>query len=1056
MDPDLQLLGGHDIDDTNLDFRASYANFFESTDDDDFIENPYISDNLSCNYYTEDSFLGSYRNLASPLVLNLNVQYLQSKFNSLKELLDLYSSKGVNFDIISLQEISTIDDSSTLILPGFHPLVYKSRTLCKGGGVGFYVRNDLDFKVIEEYSPFHERIIETVCIEVVFNKSKLYFISVYRPPGNHPSLSNKELFASFMESFSNLLGSVDTKDCYILTDSNVNLLSLSNSSQSLDFLDLLLSYGFLNLITKATRFSKNSFSLIDQIFTNKKSLSFSSGIILNDLSDHLLTFTCLDFKKGCKPAPKFKKCRDFSDRNLNQFKDNLSSLSWERVTSCQDVNLAFSNFWEDWSLLFDLHFPLKSVRFNKNYHKINDFMTKGILISRKNKLNLYQKFLFSQNSVNENRYKTYRNLYNKIVKAAKVLYFEKKLESNKSDPKKMWGTLNEAINRSSSKSTIINEINVKGVTVTDSGNIANEFNTFFSEIADNILKDIPVTSARPEDYITDSGLNFELGLVTTDEIIEIIKSLKTKGSLDIDGLNTKLLKKVINEIAVPLSHIFSISFKLGVFPDRLKISRTCPVFKSDKRNEMNNYRPISCLPVLSKLIEKLAHKRLFSFVSSNNLLYTHQYGFQPNKSTVHPLLNIVNYITSALNNNEIAVGVFLDFKKAFDVVNHDILLLKLNKMGIKNANLQWFRSYLKDRKQYVMVNNIISDLLKEFNVSVPQGSILGPLLFLIFINDMHKSNDLLNFHFADDSTGLAKGPDLFSVGNFINNELQKLGMWLRANKISINTSKTKIMVFHLKQKPVPYFNFVFNNNDINAYQNPSLVSSIERITNESEIPAYKMLGVFLDENLTFNYHVKQTRNKISKALFFLTKAKNLLSSKALKSLYFALVHPHFLYCLPIYSSTSKKNMDSLYVKQKKCMRVIYNAKYNAHTQPIFYSLGILPLPDLVTLQNLLIMHSIDKDYSRVTFEGFYEKNAAVVNHDYPLRNAGDFIVPRIRLEFLKSFPFFSLPKTWNSLEPGFRNVSIKSLFKYNVKSHLLSKYCEFSCNRLYCYVCSKS
>ena len=141
-------------------------------------------------------------------------------------------------------------------------------------------------------------------------------------------------------------------------------------------------------------------------------------------------------------------------------------------------------------------------------------------------------------------------------------------------------------------------------------------------------------------------------------------------------------------------------------------------------------------------------------------------------------------------------------------------------------------------------------------------------------------------------------------------------MWLRANKISINTSKTKIMVFHLKQKSIPCFNFVFNNNDINVSQNHSLVSSIERITNEYEITAYKMLGVFLDENLSFNYHVKQTRNKISKALFFLTKAKNLLSSKALKSLYYALVHPHFLYCLPIYSSTSKKNMDSLYVKQK--------------------------------------------------------------------------------------------------------------------------------------------
>ena len=217
-----------------------------------------------------------------------------------------------------------------------------------------------------------------------------------------------------------------------------------------------------------------------------------------------------------------------------------------------------------------------------------------------------------------------------------------------------------------------------------------------------------------------------------------------------------------------------------------------------------------------------------------------------------------------------------------------------------------------------------------------------------------------------------------------------------------------------------------------------------------------MLGVFLDENLNFNYHIKQVKNKVSTALFFLIKAKNILSSKALKFLYFALVHSHFLYCLPIYSSTSKKNLDTLYIVQKKCIRTICKAKYNSHTQPLFYSLNILPLPDLITFQNLLIMHSIDKEYIRVSFFDSFIKNIAVISHDYPLRNAHDYKVPKINYEYLKSFPLYSFPVTWNNLEPGFRDIELKSLFKYNVKSHLLSKYANFECTKLYCYVCSRS
>ena len=195
---------------------------------------------------------------------------------------------------------------------------------------------------------------------------------------------------------------------------------------------------------------------------------------------------------------------------------------------------------------------------------------------------------------------------------------------------------------------------------------------------------------------------------------------------------------------------------------------------------------------------------------------------------------------------------------------------------------------------------------------------------------------------------------------------------------------------------------------------------------------------------------------MSKALYFLVKAKNVLSSKALKTLYFGLVHSHLLYCLPIYCSTNKKNLDSLYTLQKKCIRTILNAKYNSHSAPLFTALNILPFPDLITQHILLIMHSIDKKYCHVNFDESFILNSNSVSHGYALRNANDYLLPHTRYESLKVFPFYSFPKAWNELDPGFRSVTCKSIFKFNIKSHLMSKYSNFSCDKLFCYICSRS
>ena len=524
--------------------------------------------------------------------------------------------------------------------------------------------------------------------------------------------------------------------------------------------------------------------------------------------------------------------------------------------------------------------------------------------------------------------------------------------------------------------------------------------------------------------------------------------------MDIDNISSKLLKFVAVEIAQPLAFIFNLSLTTGIVPRRLKISRTVPIFKSDLPTKLTNYRPISCLPILSKIIEKIVSKCLTEYLSTNNLLYQHQYGFQPNKSTVHPLLHITDYISKAFNKDETVIAIFLDLSKAFDLVDHDILCMKLKKLGIRGTALTWFTNYLKDRIQYVKVNGSLSEFFRLINVGVAQGSIIGPTLFLIYINDMFTCNNLFNLLFADDTTGLAKGKNLNDTTTFVNQELQKLATWLKANKLSANTSKTKAMVFHPKGKNIPNINLFFNNNDVDSINLPDQIHPIEIITNFSKVPAYKLLGIYLDENFTFDYHFKVLHSKISKSLYSLNRVKHILPVKSLKTLYYALIHPHFLYCLPIISCTSKKNINLLAKSQKWAIRIINKSKYNAHTQPLFASSNILPINDLITQQNLHLIHAFVYNYLPSSFNNFLQVNRATHNHEYVLRNDDDFFVPQTKNDYLKRFPFYTFPLAWNNLSLNLKLTQNKKIFRLNLKSYLMLPYKSFSCDRLFCYVCS--
>ena len=469
----------------------------------------------------------------------------------------------------------------------------------------------------------------------------------------------------------------------------------------------------------------------------------------------------------------------------------------------------------------------------------------------------------------------------------------------KNNPKKTWDLIREAIG-SEPKNSKISKQTVAGKTVVDPTQIPNEFNKFFAHAGKDIAISIGETSIAPESFIkTNSAPILELSSTSPGEIVDIIKGFQSKSSYDTDGISMKILKAVAIEISSPLAHIFNLSLKTAIFPSSLKLSRVVPIHKGGKTDICDNYRPIALLSSISKILEKIVSLKLVNHLEYHKLISPKQFGFQRSKNTEQNLLNVVNFISNAINEGQFCIGIFLDLKKAFDVCNHEILFKKLASKGVTGNSLKWFRSYLSGRRQIVEVNGQKSTQ-ETIEMSVIQGSILGPILFLVYIDDLPSSSLLETYLFADDTQGLKAGYNLPELINSVNLELKKWAQWFRSNKMSVNTSKTKFLIFHSRGKKVDMENkrIVCDNNDPLAPYNPNLVSELERIHSNHNDPSsrsYKLLGILFDEHLSFNSHVDLIKSKLSKALFCINRVKNFVPQKTLKTLYFSLFHSHLLY-----------------------------------------------------------------------------------------------------------------------------------------------------------------
>lgn len=999
----------------------------------------------NCIYYSELSFINSFSNSNEPILYSLNVRSLMKNHSSICTFLQNIGTTPIHF--ICLQEIWAILDDGPIQIPGYK-FVFKQRSGGqRGGGVGIYIKDSYNFRIINELSVFEQNVFEAIGIEFSEQNSdnKSIIVNFYRP-NNHYNLSQRDQIEAFFDIFEKYLLELDKFSCdiFITCDSNLNLLDKNSNTQR--FSDLVETNGFYNVILKASRIFGQSFSLIDQIFVKmSKVCNFDSGVLIDTPSDHFAVFTKL-YGSKCKTEPDKRQFRPFNKKNLDVFKSMLKALSWEEVLNSNDANNAYNIFHDCFFTLFELNFPIlnKKCTKNRNTVPIFPFMTRGLLISRKTKQRLGREHKIKGTSESGKSYRKYRNIYNRLVSLSKKLYYESELEKFSRNPRKQPELIKDAIGLATKKNNSdIGILNVNGQTICDNKLKANYFNEYFSQIGTTTSNSVPLTDISFRSYFPPPPENtFVLFPVSTFKIVDVFNSIESKKSTDINDLSVWTLKHVIQEISVPLSHIINISFETGIFPEKLKTSKTVPVFKSSGSSEsMNNYRPISMVNTFSKIMEKIVYNSLVSFLEKTGFFNECQFGFRENHNTFQAILKIINFITKGLNENNYVAGIFIDVSKAFDSVPIDILIAKLENCGVRGIPLTWFKSFLTERKQRVKVNGQWSDCVLEILIGVLQGSILGVLCFLIFINDFptHKVSNFYKILFADDATALAKHRSYEELALFCNTELKKLNNWFKANRLLLNISKTKFMIFSPFKNINPKINLILD--DINLCQVPN--------TNEISI---RCLGVFIDKDLNLSDHIDKTCAKLAKSIFFLNRAKNILSTKALKTLFFTRVQSHLLYCLPLLSLANKDNFGRLLTLQKRAVRIVFNTRYNEHCDPLFHNLGVLPINLQRDYNILLLMHSVFY-FRKPSFLCNTWETVSSKNDRYPLRNDDDYYLPQITKQSYDKHPYFYFATLWNKLDRHLKLISDRQIFIESLRDKFFSKFTSGECAKHLCYSC---
>ena len=874
----------------------------------------------------------------------------------------------------------------------------------RGGGVSVYVRDTLFSTCIIDLS-FQNPTIETCSVQLTINRIKYYIIGIYRP--------HSDSVPNFIEALTLILNNpiIKDKNCILLGDLNINILNETQTNN--DFVNLLHSLSFLPCITKPTRFPNidgHRPSLLDHIWINKLCM-FKSGILLHDFTDHLPVFLKLPILSN-KPNREEKIKISFrldNDESRSRFNEKIQNFNWDSLLS-ESVDDSLENFCNKLNSLYRETFPLKH-KLISNKKALNPWCTPSI----QHIINLKSKFfeLLKLGLVTKEENNNFKNKIKKIIDKCKTNFYKREFMRVRGDLRKTWDFIHSLTSTKNYK--IISQITSNGQEITSPEIISEIFNDYFNNIALNLASNIPTTDLNPLHYVPFNENSFFMRPVSNNECIVIIENLKNTKS-DFNTFPVYLLKIFRYILAPIICKLVNLSFTNGIFPSSLKSSIIVPIHKKGDSTILNNYRPISLLPTFSKIFERCIFNRLLNFIDRYSLLETNQFGFRKKKSTEDAILDLTNKIYQSLNNKEYSIGVFIDYSKAFDTIDHQILLKKLEKYGVRGIPLQLFRSYLSNRKHKTKIQDNLSSS-KSINIGLPQGSILSPLIFILYINDLnYVSNSFEKVLFADDTALTFTNKNFNSLIQTCNIELEKFNKWSIANKLSINTDKTYCMLFTNRQVPnlLPP---IYLNNKIIKYQN-----------------TVRYLGLMLDNRLKFDIHIETISKKISKSTGIFYKLRSITGGECLNILYHSLVSPYLSYCSLIWGKAYPTHLKCLETLQKRCIRIINNKPFREHTRPLFYSSKILKIEDSYNLRLGSYMYRLPN------FEQFQS------NHHHETRNRNNLRPEFQRLSLGQQSISYQGPKLWNSIPPEIKTSSSYYKFKKQYKKFLLSKYIEINEN----------